>query len=300
MNVCSANGLGENKPKMHRLARRLAQHLAMAMAAAFSFAAAPSHAASIEFRELVARVTVVPEDREDIQVEVLARNPRLPIKVKGEGDKLLVDGDLARRIRGCRGEAGHPVVEVAGVGDVEWAQMPQIIVRTPQAVKLSAGGAVFGSVGRSLSLDLSQAGCGDWTAANVDGPVKVSLAGSGDVRIGASRSARLRLAGSGDIHAGAVRGDLDAEVGGSGDISAGSVAGALKVEVAGSGDVHVGSGKASAMKVAIAGSGDVTFGGTTESLSARITGSGVIRVHRATGPVERRILGSGAVHIDRR
>jgi hypothetical protein len=221
----------------------------------------------------------------------------LPIHLKGEGAKVLVDGDLARRIKGCRFEWGRPVVHVAGVGDIEWAQMPQLVVRTPRTARISAGGAVFGSVGRSASLELAQAGCGDWTAANVDGPARVSLAGSGDVRLGTSRSARLRVAGSGDIHAGAVRGDLDAEVGGSGDIAAASVAGALKVEVAGSGVVLVAAGRAAPMTATIAGSGDVTFGGTAESLSARITGSGVVRVRRATGPVERRILGSGAVRI---
>jgi hypothetical protein len=271
--------------------------LVLGAAAAACLAADPACAASIEFRELVARVTVVPEARDDIQVEVLTRNPHLPIHVTGEGAKRLVDGDLARRIKDCRVEDGRQIVHVAGLGDVDWAQMPQLVVRTPRAVQISAGGAVFGAVGRSSSLDLAQAGCGDWTAANVDGPVKVSLAGSGDVRLGTSRGGRLRLTGSGDIQAGAVHGDLDAEVGGSGDISAASVAGALKVEVVGSGDVHVAAGRASPMKAVIAGSGDVTFGGAAESLSARITGSGVVSVRRATGPVERRILGSGSVKI---
>jgi hypothetical protein len=271
--------------------------LFLATAAAAVLIAGPAAAASVEFREVVARVTVIPEDRSDIRVEVLSRHRGLPIHLKTDGGKVVVDGDLARRIRGCRTQAGRPVIRVTGLGDVSWAQMPQLVVRTPRAVEVSAGGAVFGSIGRSESLDLSQAGCGDWIAANVAGPLRLSLAGSGDVRVGASRSARVRLTGSGDIAAGPVAGSLDAEVGGSGDVTAARVDGDLKVEVAGSGDVSVASGRAAAMKVSIAGSGDVSFGGTAESLKARITGSGEIRVRRVTGAVERRVLGSGGVRI---
>ena len=271
--------------------------LFLATAAAAMLSAGPAAAAAIEFRELVARVTVIPEDRADIQVEVLSRHPGLPIRVKSEGGKVVVDGNLARRIRDCGAQGGRPLIRVAGLGDVPWAQMPQLVVRTPRAVEISAGGAVFGSIGRSESLDLAQVGCGDWTAANVAGPLRLNLAGSGDVRAGSSRSARLRLTGSGDILAGPIGGSLDAEVGGSGDVTAAGVDGELKVEVAGSGDVKVYGGQASAMKVGIAGSGDVVFGGVAESLKARITGSGEIRVRRVTGTVQRRVLGSGGVRI---
>jgi hypothetical protein len=269
----------------------------LATAAAGLLTAGPAAAAPVEFRELVARVTVIPEARNDVKVEILSRNPDLPIRVRTERGKLVVDGDLARRIRGCNTEGAEPVIKVAGVGDVPWAQMPRLVVRTPKSVEIFAGGAVFGSIGRSASLDLAQAGCGDWLAGNVDGPLKLSLAGSGDVRVGASRSARLRVTGSGDIYAGPVSGLIDAEVGGSGDISAAGVADELKVEIAGSGDVKVKNGHVPVMKVGIAGSGDVVFGGVAESLKARITGSGEIRVRRVTGPVEKRVLGSGSVRI---
>jgi hypothetical protein len=277
------------KSKMHRLF--------LATAAATLLVAGPSAAASVEFRELVARVTVIPEARDDIQVEVLSHNRALPILVRTEHGKVLVDGDLARRIRGCNMEGGRPVIKIAGIGDVPWAQLPQLVVRTPKYVEIFAGGAVFGSIGRSTGLDLAQAGCGDWVVGNVDGPLRLSLAGSGDVRVGASRSARLRVTGSGDIYAGSVGGIIDAEVGGSGDISAVSVADELKVQIAGSGDVKVQGGQVPVMKVSIAGSGDVDFGGVAESLKARITGSGEIRVHSVTGTVERRVLGSGGVRI---
>ena len=279
---------------MHRLFLAATAVVATAVA---SLATGPAAAASVEFRELVARVTVIPEARNDIQVDVLSRHPGLPIRVKTEGGKVVVDGNLARRIRDCSTAGGRPLIRVAGVGDVPWSQMPQLVVRTPRGVEISAGGAVFGAIGRSGSLDLAQVGCGDWIAANVAGPLRLSLAGSGDMQVGSSRSARLRLTGSGDILAGPVAGSLDAEVGGSGDVTAARVAGDLTVEVAGSGGVTVHGGQAPVMKVGIAGSGDVVFGGVAESLKARITGSGEIRVRRVTGTVERRVLGSGGVRI---
>ena len=56
-----------------------------------------------------------------------------------------------------------------GVGEVSWADMPQVVIRTPRDVDVDAGGAVCGTVGRSASLELGNAGCGDWTVANVEG-----------------------------------------------------------------------------------------------------------------------------------
>jgi len=274
---------------MHRLTAGLV--------AAAALVAGPARAATLELRDMVARVTVIPEDRPDIRVEFVTRNPSLPITVKITPGRAILDGGLDRKIRACRSADGRRGVSVSGLGDVPWQAMPQIVVRTPRAFVLFAGGAVFGSIGRTASLDLSNAGCGDWTAGNVDGLLKVSQAGSGDARIGASRAAKLRIAGSGDILAGPVAGPLDAEIGGSGDISATSVAGDLEVRVAGSGDVRVPTGRAPVMNVAIAGSGDVTFGGIAGALKARITGSGEVRVRKVDGPVEKRVMGSGRVRI---
>jgi hypothetical protein len=276
---------------MHRLAAGL-------MTTAF-LAAGPAQAASVELRDLAARVTVIPEARSDLKVEFLSRNPALPITLKATDSKVVLDGRLDHRIRGCS-EGSVPAVTIAGLGDVAWKDLPQLVIRTPRAVQVLAGGAVFGVVGRTESLDLSNAGCGDWTAGNVKGVLKVNLAGSGDAHVGASGAAHFRVAGSGDIVAGPISGPLEAEVAGSGDVSAVSVAGDFATRLAGSGDVSVPVGHAGAMTVSIAGSGDVAFGGTADSLKARITGSGEVRVRRVTGPIDRRVLGSGEVRIDGR
>jgi len=267
-------------------------------AAAFALAAGAADAgASVEVKDAVARVTVIPEARSDIKVEVVKANPRLPIVVRTAGDRTVVDGKLNWDVRSCRTSGGKPVVRVNGVGDVAWADMPQIVIRTPKDVSLTAGGAVFGAVGRSASLDLVNAGCGDWVVANVAGKLTFSQAGSGDSRIGAVGQAKLRSAGTGDIAIAAVRNGVTIDIAGSGDVEVGSASGPLDVKVAGSGGVGVEKGSVGAMTVSIAGSGDVSFGGVATSLKARVAGSGDVRAKTVTGPVEKHVAGSGDVRI---
>lgn len=268
-------------------------------AAALSALAGAAQAASVEVRDAVARVTVVPEARSDIKVEFLTTNPRLPIQVRTFAGKTIVDGGLHHRIRGCRGTGDNTHVDVRGIGDVDWRDMPQVVIRTPRDVKIEAGEAVFGSVGRSASLDLANGGCGDWTVANVEGAMRINQAGSGDTRTGVAGSARIRTAGSGDVATADVHGPLQVEIAGSGDVAVASVAGPMEVHVAGSGDVKVSGGHATTMTVAIAGSGDVDFGGVANQLKARVMGSGDVHARQVTGDVSKVVMGSGSVSVGR-
>ncbi|WP_309091957.1 GIN domain-containing protein [Phenylobacterium sp.] len=278
--------------------RRSMGLLAAAAAATITWAAAGvAKAAEVEIRDAVARVTVIPENRSDIKVEIIAPNARLPLDVRTRGDRTIIDGGLDRKIRNCRGSGESRSVEVRGVGDVAWREMPQIVIRTPRDARVDAGGAVFGSVGRSTSLTLSNAGCGDWTVANVEGALKIRQAGSGDTRTGSAGSASIRVAGSGDVATADIRGGLDIDIAGSGAVAARSVQGALSVSIAGSGDVVVAGGRATSMTASIAGSGDVDFRGVADSLKARIAGSGDVRAREVKGEVSKSIMGSGAVTV---
>jgi hypothetical protein len=267
--------------------------LGMVFAAGVAQAATPE----VEIKDAVARVTVIPEDRSDIKVEFLSTHPKLPLQVRTSGGKVIVDGSLDRKIRSCKGERGVVRVDVAGLGSVAYADMPQVVIRTPRNVDIEAGGAVYGVVGKSASVELSNAGCGDWTIANVAGELKLSQAGSGDTFTGTAGRAVIHAAGSGDIKTMAINGPLEASMAGSGDLRAASVNGALDIKVAGSGDVKVAAGQAEAMTVAIAGSGGVDFGGSAKSLKARIAGSGDIRAREVRGEVSKSIIGSGDVTI---
>ena len=271
----------------------------LAMAAGACAAAGAAHAASVEIKDAVARVTVIPENRADVRVEILSSHPRLPLQVRTFGGRTVVDGGLFHRIRNCRGPMDNPRVSVLGIGDIGLGEMPQVVVHTPRDAHVQAGGAVFGSVGRSASLELGNAGCGDWTVANVEGQLRLNEAGSGNVRAGSAGEAHVRVAGSGDIWTTDIRGPLSVEIAGSGDVTVGSLGGPLEARVAGSGDVRVRGGHASTMNVSIAGSGDVDFRGVADSLKARIMGSGDVRVREVRGPISKMVMGSGGVTVGR-
>ncbi len=168
--------------------------LAALAATGLAMAAGGAHAASVEVKDAVARVVVIPEARSDIKVEFLSSNARLPLTVRSLGDRVIIDGDLDRRIRSCHSNGNNIRVRVSGVGEVVYEDMPQIVIRTPKDVNIETGGAVFGAVGKSTSLDLSNAGCGDWTVANVNGQfkIKVHLGGSLPIRRDQQRCGRIR------------------------------------------------------------------------------------------------------------
>lgn len=272
----------------------------LAAVAATTFAVASAGAASaatVDIQNAVARVTVVPEDRGDIKIEVVRPNQKLPLAVRTVGDRTILDGGLARKIRSCNGAGPRARVQVRDVGEVGWADMPQVVIHVPRDVRVDAGGAVFGSVGRSASLQLGNSGCGDWTIANVEGAARISQAGSGDTRMGSSGSLKVRVAGSGDVAAADVKGALEVNIAGSGSANIRSVDGPLEVSIAGSGDVDVNGGRATAMKVSVAGSGDVDFDGVAESLKVSIAGSGDVHARKVTGNVSKSIIGSGSVRV---
>jgi hypothetical protein len=276
--------------------------IALLTSAAAGFLVPAAHGApatpALEVKDAVALVTVVPENRADVRVEIVSSNRSLPLKIKQLRNRTVVDGGLnGHKIRGCRGVGAAAVVRVAGVGDVPLKDMPHIVVRAPRDVDASVGGAVYGAVGRARNVTLGNAGCGDWTVANVEQHLRISLAGSGDARTGTAGQASLRIAGSGDIATAEVRGPLDVDVAGAGNVRVKSMAGPLDVHIAGGGDVTIFNGRASSMAVSLAGSGNVTFGGVADTLTARIAGSGGVRARQVRGQVRKTVMGSGQVRI---
>ncbi len=273
------------------------RHFAALLVAGIGLAGGVAHAASVEIKDAVARVVIVPEPRDDIKVEMLTTNPSLPLQVRALGNQVIIDGNLSRRIKNCYSMAGHIRVHVSGLGDVGYDDMPQLLIRVPKDAKVSAGGAVFGAVGKSNSLELNSAGCGDWKIANVTQKLSVRVAGSGDISAGSAGEGVVRVAGSGDVRTGNISGPLTVDVAGSGDVSANAIEGPLSVKIAGSGDVNVGGGKSPEVIISVAGSGNVTFEGVAQTLRARVAGSGDVHVKQVTGEVSKAVVGSGEVTI---
>lgn len=265
----------------------------LAVLAATAAAAEPS----VEIKSAAARVVVIPEARQDVKVEMVTTNSSLPLTQSTFGDKIVLDGGLRHRIGDCRTEFGRIAVRVRHLGVVSYDNLPQIVARVPMDAKVEVSGAVFGSVGRSDSVVLSNAGCGDWTVANTKGELRINVAGSGDTRAGSAGALVARIAGSGDVLAREIAGPVSVDVAGSGDVTTVSVNGPLHANIAGSGDVKVQQGHATEVVVNIAGSGDVRFGGVADSVKASIAGSGDVDVAKVTGPVKKSVLGSGDVNI---
>lgn len=273
--------------------------------------AGAANATEVEIRDAVARVVVIPEARSDVAVQISGGGALPAIRQERTGSgKVVLDGGLKRKIRGCGwyggsgGGAVNPAtppdnlkVEVDGKGKVKLAEAPLVILRVPSDVRLSASGAVFGSIARSESVELTAAGCGDWLLANTADRLELSVAGSGDVRAGTSKTMKVSIAGSGDVLA-VSTGRTEAAIAGSGDIRIGRVDGDVEASVAGSGDVWIGGGRVGRLDASIAGSGDVVVEGPVEALDASIVGSGDVRVASA-GSIRKSVMGSGSVEIGR-
>jgi hypothetical protein len=256
-------------------------------------------APSIQVRGAAARLTIIPEARQDIAVSLIHADPRLPLRITRLGDRIFITGDVGHRVHACRTPAGRRGVAIWGRGAIPYEELPTLVIRAPTTVRLSAGEAVFGEIGRSASVDFTNQGCGDWTIADVQGRLRLNQAGAGDARTGSAGSADLSVAGSGGISTGQIRGGLTAVSSGSGAILGASVFGPVDARVAGPGGITLAAGSVTAMTVSIAGSGAVTLHGVAQSLKASIAGSGDVTVDRVTGPVVKQVFGSGAVRVGR-
>jgi hypothetical protein len=272
---------------------------ALASTVALLGAGAAAAAPMLEIRQAVARVTIIPEDRTDIVAVVARPNAKFPLSVARAGDQTVVTGNLGGRSANCNGWFGRHEVTVPGLGTVGYDDMPQVVVHTPRQVIVKAGGAVFGVIDRGAGVTLANAGCGDWVVASQSGPLRVSLAGSGDLRAGDAAATDIALSGSSDVVMRGAHGGLNVRVSGSGDVSAEAVEGPLHASITGSGDVKVRGGAVSEMKVVVAGSGDIRFGGVAQSLDATVAGSGDVSAARVTGLVVKHIAGSGDVTVGR-
>jgi hypothetical protein len=270
-------------------------HLMLA-AAAVLVSAGTAQAASVEMRDAVLRVTIVPEDRPDVKVDVVRSNPKLPLDIRTEGDRTVIDGRLAYRIHDCRGSGLDRRVDVRGVGEVAWDAMPEVVIHMPRTVAAQSSGAVFGSIGRSASLDLQDSGCSAWTIANVEGLAAIHDSGAGTVNMGAAGRLEARISGAGKLYATAVKG-LDVILSGAGLVRVDRAEGPVDAKVSGTGHIDVLAGRASPMRASVSGIGSVDFGGAADSLEAAISGLGSIHVKSVKGAVAKSVSGAGKVTI---
>ncbi len=271
--------------------------LATTAIAALTFGAFAAQAAQasteVELRHAAARVVVIPENRPDVSLVVAYGSSTLPkIMVHTEGDKLVADGKLEMHDLSCRDNGVH----VNGTGDVAAANLPLVTIRVPMDAKVSLGGASYGEVGASKSLEFDAGGCGNWKLGDVAGKGEINIGGSGTVNAGGIGEAEVNIGGSGNFHARSV-GRLEGNIGGHGDIDADTITGDSEINIGGSGNVNLNGGMSPKMEINVAGSGHVTFGGEVRDLEVNIVGSGDVHVKKVTGNVSKSVMGSGNIVI---
>ncbi len=261
---------------------------------ALTVAGAASAATEVELKDVAARVIVTPENRQDVELKVAYGAAKLPqIMVHTQGNKLVADGKLSKMGLECKTGNG---VSISGIGTVAQGDLPVIYIKVPMNAKVAAGGATYGKMGASSTLEFSQGGCGNWTLGDVGGKSEINIGGSGDVTAGNARDLNVNIGGSGNYR-GASAEDLEANIGGNGDISLARINGTAEVNIGGSGNVIVTDGQMPRLEVNVAGSGDVRFGGEAKDVEVNIVGSGDVRIKKVTGKVSRSIMGSGNVVI---
>lgn len=264
--------------------------------------AQPYAATGVDITGAAARLTVIAEDRGDVSIDVTAGARLAAPAVRLDGGRVVIDGGLNNRLRGCRsiGLAGpaQTTVQVTGVGWVRVDELPQITMRVPRTLDLTSRGTVFATIGASNGGRVRLGGCGDATIARVNGPLDLTMMGSGDIDVGEVTGAlRAQLDGSGDLTIAAALAGADLKLRGSGDLDLERIAGPLVADLDGSGDIRVGPG-ASEAQLSLQGSGDVVTGAVRGPLSARADGSGNVTVASvAGGPVQLALVGSGDVAV---
>jgi hypothetical protein len=246
----------------------------------------------LQFKYIAAHVTITPEDRQDISIEI--DNPgHVPMPtIFADGDRIIVDGHLSGRLHDCSDVSA----DVRGYSTVATAEMPQIVVHAPRALHVEYAGAGLAEIGPTQSLNLDVAGCGGANAGDVAEALEVNLRGSGQVHTAAAHSANISLMGSGGLTTGAIADGADVDVLGSGTLTIGSLTGTLEASSHGSGGVNVSAGAITTADLDLLGSGGITIAAPIHDLKASIRGSGDVTVNGAVGDVDADITGSGGVH----
>ena len=261
---------------------------------ALTLAGAASAATEVELKDVAAKVIVTPENRSDVELKVVYANSKLPvIMVHTEGSRFIADGKLRGKHLNCQDGNG---VNIDSIGNLGNADLPTIYIKVPMDAKVSAGGATYGQLGASSSLELNHGGCGNWSVGNVAGKAEINIGGSGDVTAANTGDAEINIGGSGNFKGGTVN-HLEANIGGNGDVSVDQVTGPIDVNIGGSGNVAVAGGNSGNMEVNIAGSGDVRHGGGVQNLEVNIVGSGDVRVKSVSGNVSKTVMGSGHIIV---
>jgi hypothetical protein len=261
----------------------------------------------VEFRDMVARVVVTPEDRSDVDIRVHYGKAKVPtLMVSRKGNVTTLNGHVpnAQRSRTINLRfdvnfadtatlTGRSSVNVNGVGDVAINDLPTVYVRVPQNAVIKDSATTFGAIGPAASLDFILNGPGEWTVASVSGPLNIIDSGAGNIHVGSAGDAIIDNLGAGDIDIGATR-KLKVSLIGSGNFS---VTSATDTEVQSQGSGAVSLGHVQSLKASLNGSGNLAVQTIGGGFTLSNNGSSDVGVDRVNGPVVLDMAGSGDVKL---
>ena len=260
----------------------------------------------VEFRDMVARVVVTPEDRSDVDIRVRYGKAKVPqLMVSHRGNVTVLNGHLSDNAHGMNfklridldditssGPRGS--VFVSGLGQVDVNDLPLVFVRVPQNAVVKDTSYVFGQIGASNSLDFISSGSGSWNIGPVAGQLNVIDSGSAGIHAGpVSGDAIVDNMGSGDINLDATRG-LKISLSGSGNFTVQQAAD-VDLQNQGSGDVSL--GRIRSLKAGLNGSGDLSVQNVGGNFTLTNNGSSDVNIDRLMGQVSLDMSGSGDVRI---
>lgn len=261
-----------------------------------SMAAETFDGGELRVRNLAAIVTITPEDREDYSIEIDNAAGQLPMPtVTSTEGRVIIDGQLRGRVRGCGDGEGGANIRGYGDGDFAANELPRITIRTPRTLHVDRSGAGSTEIGATQSLELEVSGCSTTTAGDVTGDLVLDIAGSGNLAAGAANTLDADVAGSAAIVTGAIANGATIDIAGSGSVTMASLTGELNSDGAGSGSVTIQGGAVTIASIDLAGSGDVSIAATVQDLDVSIVGSGGVIVTAPVGNIDAEIAGSGNV-----
>ena len=258
----------------------------------------------VEFKDMVARVVVTPEERNDVDIRVRYGKVKVPtLMVSKRGQTTVLNGHLSKsrgmnfNLRINLDDSANPMrgsVFISGIGQVDVNELPLVFVRVPQNAVVKDSAYIFGQVGPAKSLDFILNGSGNWKIAPVSGPLNIIDAGSGNIRVTQAGDAIIDNLGSGTIAVDTVR-SLKLTVSGSGNVSAQNAAN-VDIKNQGSGDVSLGTVRS--LNAGLNGSGDLSVQHIGGNFSLVNNGASDVNIGRLLGAASLNMSGSGDVNIE--
>ena len=161
--------------------------------------------------------------------------------------------------------------------------------KTTVSIQLPAG----------MAIDIKNAGSTNYVIGAV-GALRARLAGSGYLTAVSATDLDIRIAGSSNVNLGQTNGPAKVKLAGSGDLRIGNTEmPSFKIDVRGSGKVTIDNGRIGTLTAAVAGSGTLKIMATVEDATLSTVGSGDIEVAKVTGTLASSKAGSGTIRAGR-